>query len=175
MIPDSIPTQLIHTSRPTNNMANPIPAFYRVLFTIIDPLLPLGGLVIHTLFPAFTLHSYVAAPVLPAAPETQFLLDYTAGFFASLAFLQAVLLRARPHDVTVWKILQASTIFVDIFVVGGFLRSLSAQGRLDYASWRAEDMQNIFGNAAIGLLRLAFCLGVGLGESGKSAPALKRA
>jgi hypothetical protein len=113
-------------------MSSRIPSFYRIWSTIVDPLLTLVGVFGNLFAPIATLNSYSPSYVSPPATETTLLLDTVAGFLAGLAFLQVVLLRARTTDMTVWRALQASTVLVDIAMLGGFARALSGQGRTDW-------------------------------------------
>lgn len=106
-------------------------------------------------------------PILPPATETRLLLDALIGFFLFLAFLQAVLLRARPHDLGVWKILQAGILIVDLFMVLAFARALSNTGRMDASSWRPEEWRNIGVNVSVAIVRMAFVLGIGMNENMK--------
>ncbi|KAL7004987.1 hypothetical protein EMMF5_005473 [Cystobasidiomycetes sp. EMM_F5] len=98
----------------------------------------------------------------PPAHETALALDALGGFFASLAFLQVVLLRLRPNDVGVWKCVQFAGVLVDVGVVGGFWRVLDRQGRLSLSAMRPEEKGQMIGTAVLGLVRLAFVLGVGI-------------
>lgn len=109
------------------------------------------------------LPNYSVNPVMPPATETRLMLDSLVGFYLLLAFLQVVLLRARPNDVGVWKILQAGTIFLDIAMVLAFARALDNTGRLDAGSWRSEEWCNIGITSAVGVVRGFFVLGVGMG------------
>ncbi|KAI5475486.1 hypothetical protein MNV49_001341 [Pseudohyphozyma bogoriensis] len=144
-----------------------IPLFYRVLFKYIDPPMPLFGLVAYTSYPSFILSGFVSSPILPPAPETTLLLYAMAGFYGALMSLQILLLHfAHPNDVRTWKILQGATVFVDVGMVAGFLKALDGQGRWwDLTRWRGDEMNQIVGNAVLGLIRLAFVLGVGLKKS----------
>lgn len=145
-------------------MSSPIPAFYRIWFTTIDPILSLVGVVTHLFARTAALTSYAVAPVSPPATETAVLLDAMAGFFAGLTLLQVVLLRARPADVTVWRALQAATALVDIGMLGGFARALSATGRMNMEVWRPEEWTNVGITAWVAVLRTAFCLGTGMSK-----------
>ncbi|KAJ7583858.1 hypothetical protein C8J56DRAFT_952035 [Mycena floridula] len=149
-----------------------IPAFYRHFFTTIDPLMCLGGVFGNILAPASILASYTATPSLPPATETIVLLDGMAGFFAGMAFTQIFLLRAKKEDLTVWKAVQVSMVFVDIFMLFGLARALIGQrGGMDTTSWRGQDWGNIVGYPALILIRLAFLAGVGMGRKGKDKKA----
>lgn len=68
--------------------------------------------------------------------------------------------------------MQASTFLVDVFMLGGFLRALSTEGRMDTSGWRGDDWANVGGYAVLALVRAAFVAGVGLRQrepKGKSA------
>ena len=138
-----------------------IPSYYRIFFTFIDPVLSSFGVIMH-LQSAKILPNYALTPAIPPATETRLVLDALTGFFAGLVFLQAVLLRARPNDVVVWKCVQAATILVDIGMVGGFVRALGNTGRLDTGKWRPEEWSNVGINSFVGIVRTLFVLGVGM-------------
>ena len=148
-------------------MTSRIPAFYRICFTVFDLIMPLAGVFGNVFAPDFILKSYTSSQVFPPAPETILLLDAMAGFFAGLAFLHVFLLRANPTNIPVWRAVQGSTVLVDLFMLGGFGRALSTEGRLDPKVWRAEDWGNIGGYAGILFIRMAFILGIGMGRQVK--------
>lgn len=150
-----------HHHATMSTTAGIIPRPYRIFFTIIDPVIASLGLLIH-LQPAQILPSYAPEPTLPALVETRLLLDGLVGFFAMAVVLEVVLLRARPDDVVVWKILQAAIACTDVGMLGGFYRALSATGRLSVQHWRFEEWNNITVIGFCGLVRVLFCLGVGL-------------
>lgn len=147
---------------------NPVPAFYRVLFTFIDPIFCLMGLGLHLFDPTNTLRGYSPSFLNPPTIETVHLLDSMAGFFAMLAVLEGVLLRARSTDVAVWRIFQASASLLDILMVFGAVRALTVEGRLDWRVWRGDDWRLVVGNAAMGLARVACAFGIGMRSEGKS-------
>lgn len=152
-------------------MSSPIPSFYRIWFTVVDPILSIAGVVGNLFAPASILNSYSPSYVSPPATETIFLLDATAGFFAGVALLQVVLLRARPADVTVWRLVEASIILVDFAMLGGFARALRAEGRTDWSVWRIEEWTNLIILAGVAVIRTAFILGVGMGGRRKEKKA----
>ena len=91
-----------------------------------------------------------------------------AGFFLFLGLLEASLLRIKSTDQDVWRIVQASASFVDILMVFGAVRALSAEGRLlGVSGWRGDDWRLVVGNAVAGAARLACAAGVGMGRGGK--------
>lgn len=145
--------------------STPIPSFYRIFFTTLDPLLAAGGLLTTWLLPTTFLKSYFPHPVI--TPETRFTLDANAGFFASDIVLQVFLLRARPTDVGVWKAVQAAVVLQDFAFLAGFVRAAGEQGRLSPSAWTGMEWSNLGVLAAVATIRVAFIAGVGL-KRGKS-------
>lgn len=144
-----------------------IPAFYRILFSTVDPLLGLiGGVLLNLVSPASTLNSYTPLFTSPPAPETTILLASSSGFFAGLAFLQLYLLRARPADLVVWRALQGALIAVDAAMFAALVGALVREGRVDKMLWRAEDWVNMVMYPALLTIRLAFVSGVGMDAPG---------
>jgi hypothetical protein len=144
-----------------------MPSFYRIWFTIVDPLLAFVGVFSNLFAPTATLNSYSPSYVSPSATETTLLLETVAGFLAGLVSLQVVLLRARPSDMTVWRALQASTLLVDTAMLGGPARALSSQRRTDWRVWRTEEWTHLAITAGVVVIRVAFLLGVGIGRQVK--------
>ena len=147
---------------------SPAPVVYRVIFTYIDPIFCLMGFGLHLFDPITTLQGY--SPSFTGSPsvEAVHLLDSMAGFFATLGLLEGILLRVRSHDVAVWRIVQGSVAVLDLCMVFAAVRAMTTEGRLDMAGWRGDDWRLVVGNAAIGLVRVACALGVGMGSGGKT-------
>ena len=148
---------------------HPVPYYYRVVFTWIDPFFCTVGLITHLFGIGDTLRGYSpSAATDPPAIETVHLLDSMAGFFAALGTLEAVLLRVRGRDPTVWRIVQGCFLLLDILMVWGAVRALTAEGRMDVAVWRGDDWRLLAGNAVAAILRLLCALGIGFSSEGKS-------
>ena len=144
--------------------SSPIPTFYRVVFTIIDPFFCALGVATHLLTKNTVLAGLSPSALIPPLPETALLLDFLLGFFAMLGCLQVSLLRARPADVAVWRALQGSTLVLDIIMTAATARKLVLEGRsTDPSVWLGGEWQNLVGNAVIGVIRAAFVLGNGMG------------
>lgn len=151
-------------------MASPVPSFYRIWFTIVDPVLSLVGICGNIFTPTTVLKSYSPSFVSPPASETILLLDTKTAFVAGLGFLQIVLLRAKPADITVWRTVQASTLLANLGMLSAFARALSLQGRTDLRVWRSEEWTNYAVTAGLAVIRSAFLLGIGMGgRKGKKA------
>jgi hypothetical protein len=144
-------------------MADPIPTFYRIFFPTIDPIVASTGVIGNLFLPGDILKSYNPRAILPPALETEVLLQSSAGFLAGTMVLQIFLLRMRPHDIGVWKALQASIAVVDAAILGSVFRALDKQDRLALKDWRGLDWINVGVTGTVLAIRLAFCLGVGLG------------
>ncbi|KIW33772.1 uncharacterized protein PV07_00596 [Cladophialophora immunda] len=145
-----------------------IPAFYRVFFSTVDPLIALSGALTQLLAPRTLLTLYNgSSATLPPAIETTALLDSGAGYLLSTMLLQLVLLRLRPADRAVWRCLEAAILVQDVAVVAAVARALDAQHRLAWPLLlRPGEWANLAILAGVGALRAAFLLGVGMGGGG---------
>ena len=112
-------------------MPEPISPFYRIIFTIVDPIFTLVGIAGNLLAPTDILKSYTPLFVSPPAPETTFLLGTTAGWYAASLVNQVYILRARPNDLAVWRAIQGGTAIVDVAMLAGIARILAAEKRLN--------------------------------------------
>ena len=148
--------------------ASPIPSFYRLFFPTIDPFIALAGVLANIFTPAAILKSYTPRATVPASTETTVLLRRSAGYLLSTMFLQTVLLRLRPSDRTVWRCLQISILIQDVAILASLTMALAAEHRLDSTLKlvRPEEWSNFAVLAAVGLIRSAFILGVGMDQDG---------
>ena len=147
-------------------MATSIPAPYRIFFTTLDPLFAITGTITSLFFPSAILGP--SAPSQPT-PETTFLLQSLAGFYTACFILQVFLLRARPHDLTVWRTLQASLLVTDIAIVAAFIKFHGGRhGTVIPIFWKLEEAGNFVVTAGIGVVRVLFLLGVGMPSDGKT-------
>lgn len=137
-----------------------IPLVYRIFFPTLDPILATIG-IFSTLFrPETFLVSYFPNPAI--THETRFALDALVGFFGSPVVLQVFLLRLRPDDIAAWKILQACILVQNAFMLGGFLRIKSREGRADPRAWTRAEWGKQVGVVGAATIRIAFILGIGL-------------
>ncbi|KAJ7452166.1 hypothetical protein B0H11DRAFT_2246117 [Mycena galericulata] len=124
-------------------MSSPIPAFYRICFTVIDPILTTVGLLCNIFAPVFIVEGYTPHAITPLTPETLILLDTTAGFLACILFLTLVLQRARPADVGLWRMLHFGIMLAEVAMLVGL-----------------EEWNNIGITGTVAIIRAAFCLGI---------------
>ncbi|KAK7890415.1 hypothetical protein LTR67_008301 [Exophiala xenobiotica] len=143
-----------------------IPSFYRVFFSTIDPLIALTGILTNIFAPSVILKSYNSNPTLPPSTETTVLLRSSAGYLLSTMFLQTVLLRLRPTDLTVWRCLQIAILIQDVAILASLTLALATERRLNLALVRPEEWSNLVVLTAVGLIRAAFILDVGMPQAG---------
>ena len=104
-----------------------IPAFYRIWFTYLDPLIAIHATYMDFFTPATIFNSQIAGVTLD--PDYHAFFQQLGGHLAGIAFLSTVLLRATS-ELKIWKILQASILIVDICLMASIYTSLSHQSRL---------------------------------------------
>lgn len=146
---------------------SPIPTFYRIWFTTLDPLLTLSGIYLTFFTPAFVLAGFNPNYHSPPSSETILLLDHSGAWFLAILILQLGLLRGRPDDVFVWWYYALAVGIVDTVTCTATLRALDAQGRLGLGGWRWEEWVNFGSTGACAVVRWAFVLGIGVGGAGK--------
>ncbi|EMC99268.1 hypothetical protein BAUCODRAFT_146232 [Baudoinia panamericana UAMH 10762] len=139
-------------------MTPQIPRIYRVFFTTLDPLLAATGVLTALFYPSALLKPYSPIAALPPALETSSLLIMLAGFYAATLLLQVVVLRMRPDDLGLWRVLQLSILFQDVFILAAFARSMGIQGRLSPLAWHADEAGTIATTAGVGFVRARFLL-----------------
>lgn len=147
---------------------NPVPLFYQVVFTFVDPAFCVLGMYMHLSDVSNTLSGYSPSFTDPPTIETVHMLDTMAGFFAMLGLLEAILLRVRGRDTTVWRVVQGTASLIDVFMVYAVLKALRSEGRMDISVWRGDEWRLVAGNAGIGLIRIACALGVGMSSEDKA-------
>lgn len=148
-------------------MESPIPTVYRIWFASLDPLIALSGALGNIFASTTVLDSYNPKAAVPPAIETKALLDSSTGFLLGTLFLQVVLLRLRPRDVTVWKCLQASIAIADVAIISSKLIGLSEQGRLDPSLWRWEECGTLGITSFVVATRSSFLCGLGMAEQAR--------
>ncbi|KAF2683445.1 hypothetical protein K458DRAFT_419044 [Lentithecium fluviatile CBS 122367] len=141
------------------------PAFYRIFFTWLDPIICVWGAYMDFFDPTLVLSSHI--PDLPHDIGHAMILRQRGGGMLNFGFISAVLLRYTT-DTTIWRIVQFACLIVDFTYFWGAFGALSAQGRLAAATWRAEDWGAVAITGTATLVRVLFLMGVGLG-SGKKA------
>ncbi|KAK0909590.1 hypothetical protein LTR57_016300 [Friedmanniomyces endolithicus] len=149
-----------------------IPRFYRIFFTTLDPLIALTGFISALFFPSFLLNTYSPTATIRPTTETIQLLNILAGFYLSVVPLQVFLLRARPQDLTVWRVLQFSVLITDLAVLGAMAIALNAQGRLQPGHWRLEEAGSVVVTVGVGLIHIAFLMSLGMGRQARGAKEL---
>ncbi|ETS84820.1 hypothetical protein PFICI_02845 [Pestalotiopsis fici W106-1] len=146
--------------------SQPIPPFYRLWFTIVDPIVCLGTSFMCFWDPDLGLTSVVPVDIATRNPYQDFLFHQTGGLYLMLAIHLAVLLR-YTSDLGVWKINQAAVLVVDFILLWSQYYSQRQQGRLALDAWRQEDYAAAAITIFVAVLRTCFLLNVGF-EPGKT-------
>ncbi|KAF2735271.1 hypothetical protein EJ04DRAFT_563450 [Polyplosphaeria fusca] len=147
----------------------PIPAFYRVFFTTIDPMIALGGGAYLNFFdPAVTITSVFPAshPWSDMTPSHTMLFHQLGGAFMQMAFLMIFLLRYTA-DVGVWKLFEAAILITDFTLFYSNYAGLVAQERWQMDKIRWEEWSTFAITAFITVVRVLFLAGVGMGRRTK--------
>jgi hypothetical protein len=142
-----------------------IPAFYRIFFTYVDPIICAWGASMDFFMPTTVLSSHIPSPT-PDIGHAM-ILKQRGGGMLNFGIISAVLLRYTP-DMNVWRIVQLSCFVVDLAYYWAVWEVLAKQGRLNVGTWRAEDWGSIGITVFAGLVRLAFLARVGFGEPGRN-------
>ena len=149
-------------------MSSPTPAFYRIWFTLIDPLISFSGVYCNIFTPSTILLSYSPTYHSPPTSETIVCLDTVAAFLSGLIFLQVYLLRAKAKDPTVWRAVQGSMLIIDFGLLAAFTRALGNQGRLgSIGEWRVQEWGNYAITVGVAVVRMAYLMEFGMGKGMK--------
>lgn len=147
-------------------METPIPRFYRIFFTWVDPLIALSG----CYFDFFDRDTAILAfiPDSVRNPDHDAIFYQKGGLMLSILFLQLVLLR-YTSDVGVWKIFQTAIVLSDFAMIAGQVNALLGQGRLlPLELWRDEEIASMAIVLVVTVMRCLFVAGVGLRGSSSS-------
>ncbi|CAM1508423.1 Fc.00g052710.m01.CDS01 [Cosmosporella sp. VM-42] len=145
-------------------MSHPIPIYYRIPLTIIEPPLALAGaLMLHFTPDAFLTSMTPAAASPEALRSVRILTDQLGIFELIFAFNCAIVLRCT-RDPRVWRVMCAGMLLSDVLHTGASVRELGWAVTLSPASWRSEEWINFGVLGVMGLVRLGVVLGIGLGS-----------
>lgn len=136
--------------------------FYRIWFTTVDPIVLVLTIVTIIFSPSTILQSVLPSSIEAYRPMSHGpLLQQSAALYGFMAIIFGVLLRATS-DLTVWRIVQAATLAVDLALLVVLWALLKEQGRLSLGDWRAGDWGNFGFTAWVALIRMAFLWGWGV-------------
>ena len=143
-----------------------IPSAYRIFFTYLDPLICFWGAYMDFFDPTLVLSSHIPNPT----PDIghRMILAQRGGAMLNFGFVSAVLLRYTA-DVHVWRIVQVANFLVDLAYFWAVWGALSAQGRLDVGTWRAEDWGSLAITGTATVVRALFLMSVGLKSDGNGS------
>jgi hypothetical protein len=141
-------------------MVHPIPSFYRIFFTSIDPLVALSGGYLNF----FDSHTVITSMFPPThtwsnrTPAHHMLLHQLGGAFFMMAFLMVFMLRCTK-DVNIWKLFEAGILITDFGMFYSMWMALGAQKRLSIGDLRWEEWGSITGFVTV--VRMLFLMEVG--------------
>ncbi|KAJ4986569.1 hypothetical protein SVAN01_07878 [Stagonosporopsis vannaccii] len=143
---------------------NNIPVVYRLWHLWIEPAMALNGARYLWSQPE-TYHDFM--PVSSAwHPQSQIVYDQLAATYMLFAFNQAVTLRV-VHDVFVWKVLLLGMALCDAGHIYSMWAEMGTRDMFSPGGWRFNDWVTWVSTVGPFFLRLAFLLGVGLGQMGR--------
>jgi hypothetical protein len=137
--------------------------FYRIWFTIVDPVVLVFTVLACIFVPSTILETSVPASFASYDPLSHGPLLYqSAALYAFMAIIFGGLLRAS-NDLKVWRIVQFATLVVDCGLLVTMWTMLKQQERLDLGDWRSGDWFNAGFTVWVALIRVAFLGGLGVG------------
>lgn len=150
------------TRKQSDNMASPhVHPFYRVWFTIIEPVVLFFTVLACIFSPATILETVLPPSIEPFSPISHGpLLHQSAALYGFMAIIFGVLLRVSP-DPKIWRIVQAATLGVDLALLATMYALLKQQDRLDVAGWRGGDWFNALFTVFVAVIRVAYLRGIG--------------
>ena len=140
----------------------PIPSFYRIFFTSIDPLIALSGAYLSLFDPETILASsfprshHLSVP----SPSHAVLLDQAAGAFLMMAFLMIFMLRTT-NDMSIWKLFEFAILITDGTLFFSLGKALATQGRLGIGMLRWEEWGTVGITGFVTVMRIAFLMELG--------------
>ncbi|KAL9603272.1 MAG: hypothetical protein Q9219_001294 [cf. Caloplaca sp. 3 TL-2023] len=138
-----------------------IPLPYRFLFLYFEPIAAFSG----ALLTFFTPASYLLtlSPTAKYTSDTFPIYAQMTGHLILFAWLQLYLLRATS-SVKLWKIVLFGMFMCDVVHVYSSCVGLGPERIYDLKVWRIEEWVSLVTTGVVAVMRLAFCLGVGVGQ-----------
>lgn len=138
-----------------------IPPFYRIFFTIIDPIICVWGAYMDFFDPQMVLSSHILANT-PDIGHIM-ILKQRGGSMLGWGFISAFLLR-YTQDIKIWHIVEIAILLVDFAYFPAVFGALNAQMRVLPETWRAEDWGSLIVTGTATLVRLAFLARLGFND-----------
>lgn len=138
--------------------------FYHIWFKWIDPLVLVPTVYMAVYSPEVMLDSFIPAHLSTYNPDQGFLLHQLAALFAFIGIVQGGVLRAT-NEISVWRVINAGILVVDIAMLASLYVSLKQQDRLAMEGMRANDWGNFIFTTLVTSIRVAFLTGIGVGKS----------
>ncbi|KAL8871212.1 MAG: hypothetical protein Q9174_002906 [Haloplaca sp. 1 TL-2023] len=136
---------------------------YRFIFLYFEPAAAFFGTYINLFQPtAYLLSLSPAASASTYSPLTYPVYAQVAGHLLLFSWLQAILLRSTS-SVKIWKILLFGIFMCDLLHLYGNYVGMGAEAFWDPRNWRMEDWVTLCMTYGPAMMRLAFCLEIGVG------------
>ncbi|KAL0938317.1 uncharacterized protein CTRU02_204927 [Colletotrichum truncatum] len=143
-------------------MAQPnIHSFYRIWFTVIDPLVLVVSAVGCVVSPAALLDGFIPATMSKPDPDHGFLFQQIAALYLFMATIMIGVLRTSS-DMKIWRTVQGGVLVVDIALLIIIYVSLDHQARLSPSKLRLQDYGNVLFTGWVAVVRGLFLAGVGV-------------
>jgi hypothetical protein len=141
-----------------------IAPFYRLYFTILDPISLILTSIGLLLSPDFMLSGIAPPPNHIINQHHVFLLHQLAILYLFMGLLMFLVPRTTP-DLRVWRVLIGCVLFVDVSLVISTLVTLRDQGRLaSPETWRWQDWGFTGYNLFVATIRTLFMAGAGVDD-----------
>ncbi|OAL53696.1 hypothetical protein IQ07DRAFT_316820 [Pyrenochaeta sp. DS3sAY3a] len=146
-------------------MATPhVNNFYRIWFTWVDPIVLLLTVISFIVAPQVAWDFAVPEYILAYNDLYEPLIHQSAALYSFMGLTLGVLLRVSD-DPKVWRVVQASVLFVDISLMIIMPVTCARQGRGELSQWRGGEWFNMFFTLWVALIRAAYLLNIGGSES----------
>ncbi|KAH7316716.1 hypothetical protein B0I35DRAFT_261771 [Stachybotrys elegans] len=165
------------------SLTHKVHPIYEATFLYLDPLLSFAGFAMSFAAPEMLIEGWTPKTIpnpatssgLPALPNPRavhhpqynVLIHELGGFFIVTMLAFGVLLR-HTRDPFVWKLIVGSVGLIDFIVLGSTAVQYRDQGCLHPSTWRWEDWFSVSITAYVGIVRLAYMLGLGVGKKEKT-------
>ncbi|KAK4611736.1 hypothetical protein CLAFUW4_12741 [Fulvia fulva] len=148
-----------------------VPALYRILLTIFEPLAAFGGIILILTDPGYYLSGMTRENLTSYPAEYNFLLWQIAGGWTFIVFTESTTLRF-VDDLRVWKFLCMGILLCDALYTHSTAMAVGGWSEwLTFGKWTGQDLIAAVMTWPFVLTRVAIVLGIGLRTPG----AVKRA
>lgn len=144
-----------------------VPLLYRLIFLYVDPLLSVTGIIFPLLKPSFFMTSLAPRTTSDIYhPRTEVVYANIAGLYFFVTFVLAIVPRISL-DLKVWKTLILGIVFCDLIMLYGNARHMGWDLFTQPWLWNTMEWTNNGILVGLGVIRIAFLMGAGIGTKEK--------